>query len=316
MERVVWVKNLYKRYGEVTAVNDVSFEISSGEVFGLLGPNGAEKTTIIEILEGLRKQDQGEAFVFGLDPQKDHRKLKEIIGVQLQSTAFHKRLKVSEVGRQFSSYYKRCAGVEEWLKQLDLWEKKNSRIDTLSGGQRQRLAILLALLNDPEIVFLDEPTRDLDPQGRHLVWGIIEKIKKQKRTLILTTHYIEEAEKLCDRVAIMDAGKVLVLDSPANLVGANKVQLRFKVSKEGTFELQELKSLSQVFDLGKVDDEYILWVKSVESAIVELVEFLQQKKTTFSDLHISRASLEDVFIKITGKRMSHESPADGSGHFS
>jgi len=178
------------------------------------------------------------------------------------------------------------------------------------------LAIFLALLNDPQIVFLDEPTRDLDPQGRRLVWGIIEKIKEQKRSLILTTHYIEEAEKLCDRVAIMDAGKVLVLDSPANLVGAYKVQLRFKVSKEGTFEAQELNRLSQVVDFGKVDEEYILWVKNVESAIVELVEFLQKRKTTFSDLHISKASLEDVFIKITGKKMRHESPADGSDHLS
>jgi ABC-2 type transport system ATP-binding protein len=301
MAEAVTIKNLSKRYGEISAVNDVSLSIFDGEIFGILGPNGAGKTTMIEIMEGLREQDSGEVYVLGMDPRKERRKLNDVIGVQLQSTSFFRKLKVCEVVKQFAAYYSHPLDVDVLLSSFSLEKKKNNMIEELSGGQRQRLTILLSLINDPKVIFLDEPTRDLDPRGRRQIWKIIEKSREDKKTLILTTHYIEEAEKLCDRVAIMDSGRIIALDTPANLVAASNAQIRFGVASKENFDSTDLKKLSTVIDCVKKDVEYTLWVDNVEAAIVELVKYLQEKNNTFSYLHVSRATLEDVFIKMTGK---------------
>ena len=301
MNEAVTIKNLSKRYGEISAVNDVSLSILDGEIFGILGPNGAGKTTMIEIIEGLREQDSGEVYVLGMDPRKERKELQDVIGVQLQSTSFHKKLKVSEVVKQFAAYYSHHPDVDGLLNSLSLGEKKNNMIEDLSGGQRQRLTILLALINDPKVIFLDEPTRDLDPRGRRQIWKIIEKAREDKKTLILTTQYIEEAEKLCNRVAIMDSGRIIALDTPMNLVAASNAQIRFGVASKESFDCTELKKLSPIIDCVQKDVEYTLWVDNVEAAIVELVKYLQEKNNTFSYLHVSRATLEDVFMKMTGK---------------
>ena len=301
MAEAVSIKNLTKRYGEIPAVNDVSLSIFAGEIFGILGPNGAGKTTMIEIMEGLRGQDSGEVSVLGMDPRKERKKLNDVIGVQLQSTSFFRKLKVIEVVKQFAAYYSHHMDVDRLLESFSLEKKKNNMIEDLSGGQRQRLTILLSLINDPKVIFLDEPTRDLDPRGRRQIWKVIEKAREDNKTLILTTHYIEEAEKLCDRVAIMDSGRIIALDTPGNLVASSNAQIRFGVASKENFDCVDLKKLSTVIDCVRKDVEYTLWVDNIEAALVELVKYLQEKNNTFSYLHVSRATLEDVFIKMTGK---------------
>src|SRR5580704_11693917 len=214
---IIQVENLVKSYGDVQAVRGVSFSVEEGEVFGLLGPNGAGKTSTVEILEGLRDLDGGRVSVCGLDPQRDSQALKHEIGAALQSTSLPDKLRVMEALRLFSSFYKRRRNPEELLKRFGLEEKRNAFYSQLSGGQKQRLALAMALVNDPKILFFDEPTAGLDPQVRREIYDIIEELKREKKTIVMTTHYIEEAERLCDRVAIVDHGKVITLGSPREL---------------------------------------------------------------------------------------------------
>ncbi len=218
MENVIEVKNLVKKYKDIVAVNDVSFDVQKGEIFGLLGENGAGKTTTMEIMEGLRKPTHGDILILGKDVRHEMDDIKERMGVQLQSSAYFDNLKLKEILDLFGSFYKINLYPAGLLKMVDLVEKGNSNIKSLSGGQRQRFSIVAALVNDPEIVFLDEPTTGLDPIARRNLWEIITKIKKQGKTIILTTHYMEEAENLCDRVAIMENGKIIAIDSPQNLI--------------------------------------------------------------------------------------------------
>src|SRR5216110_378425 len=214
---ILQVENLVKRYGDVEAVRGVSFSVEEGEVFGLLGPNGAGKTSTVEVLEGLRARDSGRVSVCGLDPQRDSQALKHEIGAALQSTALPDKLRVMEALRLFASFYKRRRNPEELLKRFGLEEKRNSFYNQLSGGQKQRLALAMALVNDPKVIFLDEPTAGLDPQVRREIYDIIEELKREKKTIVMTTHYIEEAERLCDRVAIVDFGKLIALGTPREL---------------------------------------------------------------------------------------------------
>src|SRR4030088_2123496 len=214
---VIEVENLTKRYGDVEAVRGVSFSVSEGEVFGLLGPNGAGKTSTVEILEGLRTPDGGRVSVCGLNPQRESAALKHEIGAALQSTSLPDKLRVMEALRLFASFYRRGRKPEELLKRFGLEEKRNTFYSQLSGGQKQRLALAMALVNDPKVVFLDEPTAGLDPQVRREIYDIIEELKKEKKTILLTTHYIEEAERLCDHVAIVDHGKVIAMGTPREL---------------------------------------------------------------------------------------------------
>src|SRR5712672_565006 len=221
---VIQVQSLQKTYDKVEAVKGIDFEVAEGEVFGLLGPNGAGKTSTIEILEGLRPRTGGNAKVLGFDPDRQKQQLKDRIGVCLQATNLPAKMRVQEALELFGSFYTRSISPEQLLKRLQLWEKRAAFYETLSGGQKQRLALALALVNDPQLLFLDEPTTGLDPQIRLEIHGLIEEMKSEKRTVVLTTHYIEEAERLCDRVAIMDEGKIVAMGTPRELKQRSKAQ--------------------------------------------------------------------------------------------
>lgn len=217
-ENIISVKNLSKSYDQTKVVDSISFDVKKGEIFGILGPNGAGKTTTLEMIEGLRKIDSGEVIVAGLDAKKEKYKLKKEIGVQLQSSSFFDYLKLEELLRMFASLYEREVNSDELLREVELEEKKNAYIKTLSGGQKQRFSIASALVNDPQVLFLDEPTTGLDPQARRHLWDLIESIREKGKTIIITTHYMDEAEVLCDRLAIMDHGKIISIDTPDKLI--------------------------------------------------------------------------------------------------
>lgn len=217
-ETIIKAEHLVKRYGDFYAVNGVNFEVHRGEVFGLLGPNGAGKTTTLEMLVGLRKPDEGTAWIGEFDIRKDLERIKEVIGVQLQSTTLFELLTVEEILKMYASFYPKHISIPELIEDMILTDKRKSRIKSLSGGQKQRLAIALALVHDPWIIFLDEPTTGLDPQARRTLWDIVLNLKQKGKTIMLTTHYMDEAHVLCDRIAIMDQGKMIALDTPENLV--------------------------------------------------------------------------------------------------
>src|SRR6266436_6316817 len=272
---VLQVDNLVKHYGEVQAVRGVSFSVNEGEVFGLLGPNGAGKTTTVEILEGLRNPDGGYVRVCGFDPQVSARELKHEIGASLQSTSLPDKLRVMEALRLFAGFYKRRRNPEELLKRFGLEEKRNTFYSKLSGGQKQRLALAMALVNDPRVLFFDEPTAGLDPQVRREIYDIIEELRREKKTILMTTHYIEEAERLCDRVAIVDHGKVIALGTPRELKahsgGATRIEVRLsKAESNGA-----LKNLEGVADAREMDGTFVLHSQRPPQTIVSLVKHLE-----------------------------------------
>ena len=300
---IVQVENLVKRYGHVEAVRDVSFAVEEGEVFGLLGPNGAGKTTTVEILEGLRTPDSGRVSVCGLDPQKNAQELKHEIGAALQATSLPDKLRVMEALRLFASFYRRRRSPEELLKRFGLEEKRNAFYSQLSGGQKQRLALAMALVNDPKVLFFDEPTSGLDPQVRREIYAIIEELRHEKKTIVMTTHYIEEAERLCDRVAIVDHGTVIALGSPRELKerSGDKTRLEVRLARPEPQEL--LKNLEGVSDCRILGDSYILHCQRPPQAIVSLVKHLESQGNELISLEIATPSLEDVFIELTGRRL-------------
>jgi ABC-2 type transport system ATP-binding protein len=302
-EPVIRVENLVKRYADVEAVRGVSFSVSEGEVFGLLGPNGAGKTSTIEILEGLRNADGGTAVVCGHDPGKDAAALKYVIGAALQSTALPDKLRVMEALKLFASFYKTHKNPEELLKRFGLEEKRNAFYSQLSGGQKQRLALAIALINDPKVVFLDEPTAGLDPQVRREIYDIIEELKRDKKTIVLTTHYIEEAERLCDRVAIIDHGKVISQGSPLELKQASGDKTRIEVRLAKSESDVTLKNLEGVHDCRALNGAYVLHCQRPPQAIVALVKHLETQNNELVSLEIFTPSLEDVFIELTGRRL-------------
>ena len=300
---VLQVENLTKRYGDVEAVCGISFQVSEGEVFGLLGPNGAGKTTTIEILEGLRTPDGGDISVCGFDPRTHADELKHEIGAALQSTSLPDKIRVSEAIRLFASFYKRKRNVDDLLKRFGLEEKRSAFYSQLSGGQKQRLALAMALVNDPKVLFLDEPTAGLDPQVRREIYDIIEELKRERKTIVLTTHYIEEAERLCDRVAIVDHGKKIVEGSPRELKqgSADKTRIEVRLSKEDSQE--RLKELEGVADCRAINGLYVLHCQHPPQAIVALVKHLEASNNELVALEIATPSLEDVFIELTGRRL-------------
>jgi ABC-2 type transport system ATP-binding protein len=300
---ILQVENLVKRYGDLEAVRGVSFSVEEGEVFGLLGPNGAGKTSTIEVLEGLRVADGGRVSVCGFDPVRNPTELKREIGAALQSTSLPDKLKVTEALRLFSSFYNRGRQPEELLKRFGLEEKRNAFYSQLSGGQKQRLALALALVNDPKVLFLDEPTAGLDPQVRREIYDIVEELKHEKKTIVLTTHYIEEAERLCDRVAIVDHGKVIAQGTPRELkqtsANTSRVEVRLaKPASNGT-----LKTLDGVVDARELGGAYVLHCQRTAPAIVALVKHLETEGNELVSLEIATPSLEDVFIELTGRRL-------------
>lgn len=292
-----------KNYNDVRALRGVSFEVAEGEVFGLLGPNGAGKTTTVEILEGLRSPDSGFARVAGLDPEEAGMAFKEKIGAVLQSTALPEKLKVIEALELFSGFYGRRTDPEVLLKRFQLDEKRNAFYGTLSGGQKQRLALALALVNDPMVLFLDEPTAGLDPQVRREIYDIIEALRREKKTILLTTHYIEEAERLCDRVAIVDSGQVIAMGTPRELKQTSAGTTRVSVRLANPAANGSLRQLEGVTDVRELDGAYVLHSTQPPRTIVALVKQLEAENNQLESLEIASPSLEDVFIELTGRRL-------------
>lgn len=300
---ILQVENLVKHYGDVKAVRGVSFSVEEGEVFGLLGPNGAGKTTTVEILEGLRDPDGGYVSVCGLNPQRDSEALKEEIGAALQATSLPDKMRVIEAIRLFASFYKRHRKPDELLQRFGLDEKRDTFYGQLSGGQKQRLALAMALVNDPQVCFLDEPTAGLDPQVRREIYDVIEELRRDKKTVLLTTHYIEEAERLCDRVAIVDHGVVIALGTPRELKAHSGDTTRVEVRLSKPESNGAMKNLEGVVDVREVDGAYVLHSKRPPQTIVSLVKHLEAQGNELISLEIATPSLEDVFIELTGRRL-------------
>lgn len=304
MKKVITVSNLSKHYGALAAVNDISFSVEKGEVFGLLGENGAGKTTTLEIIEGLRKPTAGKVTVLDHDIAINPTAVKRQIGVQLQSSAYYSYLTLREILRLFGTFYNKAVEPDKLLKMVSLADKANSFVSQLSGGQKQRFSIVASLVNDPEIVFLDEPTTGLDPIARRRLWDLIAQVKSTGKTIVLTTHYMEEAELLCDRVAIMEKGKIVALDQTHKLVenakNPHKISFvsdldsvtRAKLTKLG--DLEELGGKSSHFEIALSD-------KANLDKALDLIRRLNPEALT-----ISRASLEDVFVELTGHGIAED----------
>ncbi|WP_051620608.1 ABC transporter ATP-binding protein [Paenibacillus sp. UNC451MF] len=314
-EAIIIADGLVKRYGAHTAVNGVSFTVKRGEVLGLLGPNGAGKTTTMEMIEGLRRPDGGVAKVAGFDTQKDLRKVKEVIGVQLQSTSMFDLLKLKEIVRMYASFYPKSLPVESLLEAMLLKEKMNDRVKHLSGGQKQRLAIALALVNDPQVVFLDEPTTGLDPQARRTLWDIILKLKEQGKTVVLSTHYMDEAHVLCDRICLMDQGKVIALDTPQRLVRSlhSDSAIEFRApsyeilpESERAGLLQLVQSVAEVKQVDTHKDIFILYTDNLQASLIDFIGKAGATGLTYAELQTRTATLEDVFIHMTGRSLREE----------
>ncbi len=300
---IIEVQNLTKNYGAVVALRGISFSVQEGEVFGLLGPNGAGKTTTIEILEGLRRPDAGLVSVCGMVPDTSGNAFKQIIGGVLQSTSLPDKIRVREAVELFASFYERRRSVDDLLKRFGLTEKHNAFYSELSGGQKQRLALAMALVNEPRVVFLDEPTAGLDPQVRREIYDIIEELKREKKTILITTHYIEEAERLCDRVAIVDNGRVIASGTPRELKHNSAGTTRIEVRLARPDDMGVLKGLESVADCRAFDGSYVIHSSAAPRTIVALVKHLETTGNELAGLEIATPSLEDVFIELTGRRL-------------
>ncbi len=301
MADIVTVRDLTKSYGDLRAVDGISFSVGKGEVFGLVGPNGAGKTTTWEILEGLRHADRGEIRVAGLDLRTDRRKIRERIGVQLQATALFERLTARETLEVFGGMYPRSLPADELLTLVNLEEKADEWTEKLSGGQKQRLAVALALVNDPEIVFLDEPTTGLDPQARRSLWDVIAKLRDTGKTIMLTTHYMEEAERLCHRVGVMDHGKLLALDEPEHLI--HNLEQRDAVEFAANGDSSAFGTLPGVEEMNVEDGRVTLYTRQLETTLTAVFEYARNRGMGIEDFHVRNASLEDVFLQLTGRRI-------------
>jgi ABC-2 type transport system ATP-binding protein len=299
MSNVIEVHHLQKSYGQVVAVDGVSFSVQKGEIFGIVGPNGAGKTTTIETIMGLRKADGGQISVLGLDPQRDARELGNRIGTQLQQAALPDRMKVWEALDLYASFYERTIAWEPLLEQWGLGDKRNAQFATLSGGQKQRLFICLALLNDPEIVFLDELTTGLDPQSRRATWELVTAIRDQGKTVILISHYMDEVEKLADRVAIIDRGHLIALDTPATLIHEFRGESRVHFTASNGFEPRQLNAVEGVTSISQENHHII--VEGHGPLLARVAVALDQHHMYPADLRVEHSSLEDVFLALTGK---------------
>lgn len=304
-DMLVECEHVTKYYGKITAVNDVSFSIEEGEIFGLVGPNGAGKTTLIEMIESLRVPDSGSIKVLGYNPVKEARQLQEGIGVQLQSSSIQPNIKVKEAIILFASLYKKpLANPEVLLKRLSLEDKAYARYAKLSGGQKQRLAIALALVNNPPLLFFDEISTGLDPQARRNMWELVEDLRAQEKTIFLTTHYMEEAEELCDRVAVIDHGKIIALDSPQNLIKNAGIESKviFRIIDKD-ISIGEFKSIPLVSRAERIADDYILHTKDGTNVINKVISLSEAKNFKIVDIRTRSPNLDDVFLELTGKEL-------------
>jgi ABC-2 type transport system ATP-binding protein len=312
------IRGLKKAFGDVRAVDGIDLEVAPGECFGLLGPNGAGKTTTIEICEGLTDPDEGTVELLGLNWRTGAKELRQRIGIQLQETQFPDKLTVEEAIRLFRSFYHRGIDVEESIKTAQLEEKRKARIGTLSGGQKQRLAMATALVGDPELLFLDEPTTGLDPQARRHLWDLVDELKRSGRTIILTTHYMDEAERLCDRVAIMDHGKVIALGTPKELIatvgGEQIVEFAVTATKDAQAVREGLSeaSVAQLIAIQGVKSHRVdasvhqLSVDELHTTVPLIFAALEKQGLHLSDFRTHSASLEDVFVRLTGRNLRDE----------
>jgi ABC-2 type transport system ATP-binding protein len=300
MGPVIQVSGIRKTYGSTVAVDDVSFEVNDGEIFGLIGPNGAGKTTTMECIEGLRTPDRGAISVLGLDPFKDVYKLQERIGVQLQQAQLQKRIKVWEAVDLWASLYGRKAmDGERLLEQLGLVEKRNAWFMTLSGGQKQRLFIALALINDPELVFLDELTTGLDPQARRAIWELVRGIRERGKTVFLTTHLMEEAERLCDRVAILEHGRIIDVDTPESLVKRHCPERTVVLATDDGGAAERFRSIGRVEEITCKGSQVTIR-GSGDDLVTEVIHCLSENRIRVTDFRTILPNLEDVFLKLTG----------------
>jgi ABC-2 type transport system ATP-binding protein len=300
---ILEVRNLKKYFQDVKAVDDISFAVNQGEVYTLLGPNGAGKTTTLEIIEGIRRSDSGEILYFGKTMKHVDRETKQKIGVSLQTTAFIPHLKVKEILTLFASFFEKSLPIDEVISFVSLEEKKNAMTEKLSGGQKQRLAVACALVNDPDLVFLDEPTTGLDPQARRNIWDIIENLRNRGKTIFLTTHYMEEAQRLSDRVCILDHGKIIAIDTPEGhiekLGERNYIEFSTKITEQEIKELDSWDEEPVEFDGEKV----IFPTKELYTNLEKLMKWANNKQIALNDINIRRPNLEDVFLTKTGRRL-------------
>jgi ABC-2 type transport system ATP-binding protein len=302
------VRNLRKRYTDVVAVNGLDLEIRAGECFGLLGPNGAGKTTTIEICEGLTEPDEGEVLVLGRRWGERDRELRELLGISLQETQFSEKLTVEETVRLFRSFYRQGPTPERVIETVQLQEKRTARVGQLSGGQRQRLALACALVGDPALLFLDEPTTGLDPQSRRQVWELIGQFKAHGRAILLTTHYMEEAERLCDQVAIVDRGQVIARGTPRELIaslGAEHV-VEFAVGGGAALDEPALAAVDGVATAVRRDGTYRITVGELHRTVPALLAELRRQGVQLTELRTHSATLEDVFVELTGRHLRDE----------
>jgi ABC-2 type transport system ATP-binding protein len=302
------VRSLRKAYRDVVAVDGLDLEIAAGECFGLLGPNGAGKTTTIEICEGLNTPDAGEVVVLGRRWGEDDRALRELLGISLQETQFSEKLTVEETLQLFASFYREGASPAAVIAMVQLQEKSRSRVGQLSGGQKQRLALACALVGHPELLFLDEPTTGLDPQSRRQLWDLIEGFKSDGRSILLTTHYMDEAERLCDRVAIVDHGRIIALGTPRELISGLRAEhvLEFALADGTPLDELPLRSLEGVCGTHRRDGTYQLQVEELHRAMPALLQELRRQGAQLAELRTHSATLEDVFVSLTGRNLRDE----------
>jgi len=302
---VIEVEHLVKHYGSIKAVDDISFQVMPGEAFGMLGPNGAGKTTTVEIIEGLRSADSGRVSVLGLDISKVPTRIKQRIGIQLQAPSLLPLVSVQEILNLFAGFYERSLPVDDVLELLALKGSRKVLVKNLSGGQQQRLSVAMALINDPDIAFLDEPTTGLDPQARRGLWSVIEDMRSRGKTIFLTTHYMEEAERLCDRVAIIDHGKIIALDSPQDLIR------NYFEEKAIQFELEPpppeivLQTFPGTTSVAIDVNEVVVYSNDIPATMSAILKYAEKVDLTgqLKNLYVREATLEDVFLKLTGRKI-------------
>ena len=313
MSEAIRVAGLVKRFGSFTAVDNVSFDVREGEIFGILGPNGAGKTTTLEIIEGIQPPTEGQVNILGSDLRQEPNRIKARIGVQLQSSAYFNYLSLREILNLLGSFYPKSVAPEELLDLVGLSDKAKSRVDRLSIGQRQRFTVAASLVNDPELVILDEPTTGLDPQARHNLWDLIRAIHHRKVTVVLTTHYMEEAELLCQRLAIMDRGKIVAIDSPDRLIDRIETTYTIKLvtpaplSDDQQGMLQKSAALQQVVqdpaDQPRTGSWYLLRLDKTPEALNDTIDRIVRSGVSLKHLEVLPATLEDVFLELTGNEL-------------
>jgi ABC-2 type transport system ATP-binding protein len=299
---VIHVAAIRKTYGRTVAIDEVSFDVQGGEIFGLIGPNGAGKTTTMECVEGLRRPDRGAISVLGLDPRRDVYALQERIGVQLQQAQLQKRIKVREAVGLWAALYRNPVDGDGLLERLGLSDKRNAWFMTLSGGQKQRLFIALALINDPELVFLDELTTGLDPQARRAIWDLVRGIRDRGKTVLLTTHLMEEAERLCDRVAIIDQGRIIDIGTPVQLVRRHCPERTVIVVTEDSSAPERFRAIPQVQSVGSRDSHVTIRGRG-DDLVMQVIQCLAEHRIRAIDFRTELPALEDVFLKLTGHRI-------------